>query len=694
MVQAIWVQAILVQGRLLGRVSTPGQAAASRHTRASGMAPAALACAACGAAALLLLARPVLGVAACSAGQGVRPGLGCGTCGPGTWSDGSSDGCTACAPGRWSGITGATEAAVCVPCPAGRWSDEAGAAVPSACKPCAMGHYGVGKGLPSEAACTTCPAGTFSGAQGATASDACIRCARGRYSNRSAAVSILSCAPCPAGRWSSKMGLSSHFLCEHCPAGSWAGRAGSISKSNCTLCPAGKWGGIPGQTDKSFCWDCPTGRWSSREGISSKAACVPCAPGKWSSAWGASHPFVCIDCQAGRAQPEPGMPHDRHCQPCPTGSFSSSPGSTACSRCQRGSWTNVSASRWCHACPAGKWTRVAGAVFAQRCSTCSGGLRCLGGSVALVEVEFPGFNLSGPVRGGRASAVALFVGRIAAACAVDRGAVVDDSGANASAVLGEAGLLRAYVMVPANASVNGLASRLYTSTFQSSMQEAASKAFGTVPTVFKVNVQPKTFEPLPVPTVTSTTAMTTGTTTSGTTATTAMQVIVTDLAARRTSFPWLGVWLTIGLLFVVGLLVAGRLASHKGKGACSFFRGEANATGGVPCCLPESDEELEEPEEPIMNTEASTPRDDPQAALPMLMRAARADAQNTPKAVVQPTAARAPARVTTIAWVNPPRLPQRGGQPVRVLHLQAGERPAAERAGLAGSGGGVPDLQR
>jgi len=269
--------------------------------------------------------------------------------------------------------------------------------------------------------------------------------------------------------------------------------------------------------------------------------------------------------------------------------------------------------------------------------------------------------------------VALFVGRIAAACAVDRSAVVDGYGANASAALGEAGLLRAYVMVPANASVNGLVGRLYTSSFQESMQEAASKVFGgSAPTAFRVNVQPKAFEPLSVPTVTSTTATTTGTATmSMTTAATAVQGVAVDLAARRAGLPWLGASavgaLAAALLLAVGLLVAGFLASRKG--VRSSFRVEAKFTRCVSRRLPGSDEELDEPEDPIVNTEALTPCDAPRAALPMLLRAARADAQSTPKAGVQPTAARAPACLTTMTWVNPPDSPLRGGQPVRALHL-------------------------
>jgi len=314
--------------------------------------------------------------------------------------------------------------------------------------------------------------------------------------------------------------------------------------------------------------------------------------------------------------------------------------------------------------PAGRWTKVAGAVYSERCAVCSGGLRCLGGSTALVEIELPGLDLSGPMRGSKASAVALFVGRIAAACAVNRSAVVDSYGVNASLVLGEAGsveagFLKAYVMVPANSSVNDLVGRLYASTFQRSMQEAASKVFSTVPTEFKVNVQPKAFEPLFVPTVTSTTATTTGTATSMTTTITTMQGVASDLAARRARFPWLLVWLTIGVFSAVGLFVAGFLARRKG--IC--FRGE-KVKRGVPCWVPESDEEVEESEGSITNTEVSTPRDDPQT-------------------------------------VSHPYSPLRGGQPVRALHMQegqlfakVGERPAAARAGLVRSNGGVPNLQQ
>jgi len=647
-------------------------------TAASGAASTPMSRSAGCAAALLLLLQPTLAVAqalegvTCPAGQGLMPGLGCALCGPGTWSNGTSGSCTKCSPGRWSGIIGASEDAVCVSCPPGHWSDEAGAAWPFTCKPCGAGRYGLGTGLSSADACAMCPAGSFSSMQGATSSDTCTRCPGGRYSSQLAATAPASCTPCSAGHWSSLSGASSPFACSLCPAGTWGAQEGASAKSNCTLCPAGKWSGLRGQQFASSCLDCPAGRWSAQEGGSAAAVCIPCAAGKWSSTPGAKDPFACTDCPAGKAQPKPGTPNAGKCLRCPVGYFSSSPGSTECDRCQRGSWTNASASHWCHACPAGRWTRVDGAVFPQRCATCAGGLRCLGGSTAHVEVQFPGFNFSGSLRSNK-TAMSAFAARIAAACRVSYQAVVDLYGRNGSVALGEAGRVEAYIVVPTNSSVNAMVDRLYTALFQERMQELAASMFGVLPRTFKVSVQPKVLEPLQLPTVTSTTATTTWTTTTATTTAVASvagaEGVAEAPAAGRKGLPW-WTWL-VASVFIVGVAIITYLLLSR-KCLCKKVRTLLGGKNKIKRRGPIILEEDQERPQPVAEEQSAL-----LGARPAAVQASTTEGSmpGAWRAVHHLNTAGVPAPLTPIMWLNTPQPPLGGAR------AQVPGRPG-EQAGL------------
>jgi len=242
----------------------------------------------------------------------------------------------------------------------------------------------------------------------------------------------------------------------------------------------------------------------------------------------------------------------------------------------------------------------------------------LGGATAHVVVSFSGLNFLEHPKYNSTRMVSLFATELATACKVDKRAVLDLYGDNASVALTETGTLEAYVVLDENSSVNAIASSLYSASFEKSMKDATARALGSTPQLFKVNAQPRVFRPLSKPTLP---AVTTTTATATVTLTTTCTKEVVE-AVARSSFPaW--AWVLLILTMIGGLGGLGVLCFGRTK-KLSLLGGRHQATRRAAALEAESEDDDDDEEEPVLPVASEEP-------------AAIGNEQRSPPVEMQPT---------------------------------------------------------
>jgi hypothetical protein len=178
-----------------------------------------------------------------------------------------------------------------------------------------------------KTACTSCEPGKFSTAEGATS---CIECLEGQFSSVVPVGSpITQCTQCLAGKYSDRKGMPQCTAC----SGSTIYQPGQ-GKTSCEKCPAG----YKNKTDLAVNAD--------RGFRDISEVCMICGVGKYSD---------------GVA---------KACEDCPKGTFSSLPGSNACSMCIGNTTTSATGARSMGECACIDGKFDAGNGVCVPCGTC------------------------------------------------------------------------------------------------------------------------------------------------------------------------------------------------------------------------------------------------------------------------------------------------------------------------------------
>jgi len=336
--------------------------------------------------------------------------------------------------------------------------------------------------------CLFCRPGTY--ADGA--SGRCVECPPGKWSSSTGAREASTCTDCPQGRWSNEAGSAWPTSCELCEPGRFGSMRGRTSSQDCAPCQPGTYNLLEGAVSRHSCKECPAGRFSSAFAAASEDHCAKCPPGKFGEAIGASSAESCTVCPAGTFQPRTAMDSAGACVPCEPGRFSFDEGSAKCRNCPEGSWSSTPFCTQCSMCPGGTWTRDTGAYTPQLCEACKVGskLDCRGGTAVRVHLGIMGLNFSQLSAEARQRASFDYVHALAYTGQVDVQNVVDLNGNRGLATLTRLSSVEVYIGLPTSSTVNTLAARLYSPSFERSIRGITARVFGSKPSWVDIQVQP------------------------------------------------------------------------------------------------------------------------------------------------------------------------------------------------------------
>merc|ERR1712039_747880 len=232
------------------------------------------------------------------------------------------------------------------------------------------------------------------------------------------------------------------------------------------------------------------------------------------------------------------------------GSYSTVPGTSACSLCPAGTWSGEFDATTCNVCPEGKWTFYAGVRRQGDCTPCAG-TGCLRDASARITVKITNLALSVLSAEEQTELSTAYARDIASTCGVNDLSVVDTHGKNASVGIGADGTVSAFVLsIGDGFSANTLAARLYSSDFRGLLEDTTEQVLGSGSgqiSVGAVTFKPEAFVP-PMPTTTTkfvpptATSTATSTFTSTVTSTTTLSPtlvsevdVTTEVVSTRTS---------------------------------------------------------------------------------------------------------------------------------------------------------------
>jgi alpha-tubulin suppressor-like RCC1 family protein len=277
------------------------------------------------------------------------------SCDSGFSSPNNNTVCRICPNGTYS-IKPST--ATCTLCPAGTYSPDEGTTYN--CTACPAGFYSTALGARTNATCTACPAGTYSEVSGRGLLSQCLRCPNGTFSTEVAVDTRSACQVCPEGTTSNAAGSA----CVSCPAGTY----GLPGTGNCTRCPAGTYSGAVGASSVSTCIPCADGYISTATGATSVATCTACRAGTYTSVPGST---ACTLCAAGTFSTQVAATNISTCQLCALGYFSPAGGVSSCTICPTGTYAAaLGTPSSCTQCPAGSFSAATGATTPDTCVLC------------------------------------------------------------------------------------------------------------------------------------------------------------------------------------------------------------------------------------------------------------------------------------------------------------------------------------
>jgi hypothetical protein len=282
----------------------------------------------------------------------------CGTCGPGTFVNGSA--CEKCAVGKFSEDENARG---CKACADETFQPTRGKGF---CRPhtlCAVGEYQItAPTVTSDRTCNECAAGTFSNASNLLE---CFACGDDEFQPSAGQGSCTRHTVCAVGEQQTVAPTAtSDRTCNECAAGTFSNASNLLE---CFACGNGDFQPLAGQ---GFCTRHKTCVAGERQALpptsTADRACEKCAASTFSDT---SNAEGCEACPAGKFQGTAGQPFCEPVQPCAQGTFDANTSDTSparCRPCPEGYWCQGNATQPCGAanlfCPPRSSTPFAVAI--------------------------------------------------------------------------------------------------------------------------------------------------------------------------------------------------------------------------------------------------------------------------------------------------------------------------------------------